>query len=110
MAAGRQTAGRGTRDRGASAVGAATGASRQGGAFQVGQHGGVREGIGIRSRLLVFEGPLLHRAINLLEIGDAGVLLGRGARLHEVRDGDGREQTDDGHHDHDFHEREAAFA
>jgi len=60
--------------------------------------------------LLVFQRPLLLGGINLAEIVDAAVLLGRIARPDEVGDGDGGQQADDGHNDHDFDERKARLA
>ena len=63
----------------------------------------VTEPDGCGSVLLVLQRPLLNRSINLAEVVDTGVLLGRGARLDEVRDCDGRQQSDDCHDDHDFH-------
>ena len=64
----------------------------------------------VRVRLLVFQRPLLLGAIHLAEVVDAGVFLCRIAGANKVRDRDGGQQTDDGNHDHDFHEREAGFA
>ena len=52
---------------------------------------------------------MLLGAVNLAEVVDAGVLLGGVAGPNEVRDGDGRQEANDGHHDHDFYEREARF-
>ncbi len=52
---------------------------------------------------------MLLGAVNLPQVVDAGGLLGLEPRAHEVGDGDGRQQPDDGHDDHDFHEREAGF-
>src|SRR5262245_3148996 len=68
--------------------------------IEVGRHRSVR------ADLLLFQRPGLLRAINLLEVRDAGVLLARGPRFDEVRNRDGSQQADDGHHDHDFNERE----
>src|SRR5262249_13587590 len=48
--------------------------------------------------------------INLLEVGDTGTALTGGAGLHEVGNRDRSQQTDDGHHDHDFNEGEPSFA
>ena len=64
----------------------------------------------VRVGLLVFQRPLLFGTINLAEVVDAGVFLCRIAGANEVRDRDGGQQTDDGNHDHDFHEREAGLA
>src|SRR5260370_12187145 len=57
-----------------------------------------------RSGLLVLQGPLLFGPVNLAEVVDAGVLLGRVARPDEVRDHRRRPRLDAGHHDHDFDE------
>ena len=50
----------------------------------------------------------LARAVNLPQVVDACALLGLETGAHEVRDGNGRQQADDGHHDHDFHQRKTA--
>ncbi|MDB6125042.1 MAG: hypothetical protein JWQ71_4035, partial [Pedosphaera sp.] len=79
----------------------------RGATAQVGLHiGDVRRG---GRGGLGFQGPLLLGPVQLAQVVDAGVLLRGRAGAHEVGDGDGRQQTDDGHHDHDFHEREARF-
>src|SRR2546422_9128332 len=57
----------------------------------------------------VFQRPLLFDAINLAEVVDARFVLARFRRLHEVSDRYGRQNPDDGHHDHDFHQREASL-
>src|SRR5437667_502103 len=54
--------------------------------------------------------PLLNAAVNLPQIVDAGVHLRGGAGFDEVGDGDRSQKADDGHYDHDFHQREAALA
>ena len=59
---------------------------------------------------LGFQGPFLLRAVNLAEVVDAGVLLRRRAGMHEVRNRDGGQQTDDGDDDHDFDKGETRFA
>ena len=56
---------------------------------------------------LVFQGPLMLARLDLAEVVDACVFLGGIARPNEVRNGNRGQQTDDGNHDHDFHEREA---
>ena len=61
------------------------------------------------SELMRLQSKLIGRRVNLAEVIDASVGLRGGARFYEVRNGNGREQADDGHHDHDFHEREACF-
>ena len=68
---------------------------------------GCRSGPGQRWRGLGFQGPLLLGTVDLAQVVDAGVLLRGRAGAHEVGDGDGGQQADDGHHDHDFHQREA---
>jgi hypothetical protein len=57
--------------------------------------------------LLLFQRPLLLRAVDLAEVVDARIGLGRGARFDEVGDRDRGEEADDGHNDHDFNQREA---
>jgi hypothetical protein len=53
-----------------------------------------------------FQCPLVDGGINLTAVVDQGAALGQLAAADEARDGDNRQQADDGHHDHDFHERE----
>jgi hypothetical protein len=64
----------------------------------------------VRIRLLVLQGSLLLGVVNLAQVVNAGILLGRVARPDEVRDRDGGQQADDGDHNHDFHEGEARLA
>ena len=61
---------------------------------------------GRRSALLVFQCPLLNRAVNLAEVVDARIFLRFGACPDEVRNRDGGQQTDNGDHNHDFNQRE----
>jgi hypothetical protein len=70
----------------------------------------VREIYGRAGGQFGFQRILIGRRVNLAEVVDAGVLLGGGACFHEVGDGDGRQEADDGHDDHDFHQRETALA
>ena len=89
-------------------VGAASGAFRlvadvEGGAEEVGV------GDGVAGVFLLLQGPGGLGTFDLLEVGDAGVFLAGGARLDEVGDRDGRQESDDGHYDHDFHEGETGF-
>src|SRR5258708_7953293 len=57
---------------------------------------------GCRARAFFgFQGPLLFSSVNLTEIVNAGIRLGRCARLDEVRNGDSCEQADDRDYDHD---------
>jgi hypothetical protein len=44
-------------------------------------------------------------AINVPQIADARVLLRRSSCLDEVGDRDGSQQSNDGHNDHDLHQR-----
>src|SRR5262245_39446244 len=62
----------------------------------------------VRADLLLFERPGLLRAVNLLEVRDAGVLLARGPRFDEVRNRDRSQQADDGYHNHDFNQGETS--
>jgi len=62
-----------------------------------------------RGRLTFFQTPLLLGGINDAEIVDAGIRLGGLTGAHKIRDGDRRQKADDGHNDHDFHQREAGF-
>jgi len=83
---GSETARRGIGDRNGDGVGTTSRAARSVAALEV--FNGFRSVDGIRIRLLVFQSPLLAGAINLLQVRDTGVLLGRRARFHEVRDRD----------------------
>ena len=74
--------------------------------LEVGQDVGAADGRGIA--LPGFSGPLLDGTVNLLQIGDASLPLGRGAGLHEVGDRDRGQKTDNGHDDHDLHQGEAS--
>jgi hypothetical protein len=66
---------------------------------------GIRRSIAVD--LLLLQRPRRLCSIKLLEVGDAGVLLAGGAGLHEVRNGNSRQEADDGHHDHDFNQGKA---
>ena len=57
-----------------------------------------------------FQSPLLDGAINLTEVVDAHVLLRSRTRLQEVGNRDRSQEADNGHHNHDFHQRETHFA
>ena len=76
-------------------------------ALQITAHVGERRK-GVRG-LLGLQRPLLSGAVDLSQVIDASVHLRGGARPNEVRNRDRGQQTDDGDHDHDFHEREARF-
>jgi hypothetical protein len=53
---------------------------------------------------------LLDGAVNLTEVVDARVLLRSRTRLQEVGNRDRGQETNNGHHNHDFHQRETSFA
>src|SRR6266705_203101 len=55
---------------------------------------------------LVFQRPLVDRRVNLAEVVDAGIGLRGRTGFDEVRNRDRSQQADDGHHDHDFNQRE----
>ena len=57
--------------------------------------------------LASFESELIGRPVNLAEVVDAGVGLRGGTGFHEVRNRNCRQQADNGHDDHDFHQGEA---
>jgi hypothetical protein len=59
-------------------------------------------------RLLGFQCPGLDRAIDLAQVIDAGIHLGRGTGFDEVRYRDRCQQPDNRHDDHDFHQGEAS--
>ena len=54
--------------------------------------------------------PFLLGGVNFGEIVDAGIGLGGSAGTNQVWDGDGCQKANDGHHDHQFDEREAALS
>ena len=87
-------------------VGAARGALRRA-TLDVLVHRGLVNSGG--RRLFRFKRPLFLRAVDLAKVVNAGVLLCGRARFHEVRNRDRSEEADDGHHDHDFNQREAGF-
>ena len=97
---------RGGRDVRTCGIGATSWAIRQTATLHVSLDFGRREGVGVGGNLLLFQGPLLNCAVNLLQVGDAGVLLGGRASFHEVRNRDSGQQTDNRNHDHDFNEGE----
>jgi len=57
--------------------------------------------------LSLFNGDLLDCAFNLPQIIDAGGGLRFGAGMQETGNGNRCQEADDGHNDHDFHQREA---
>lgn len=57
--------------------------------------------------LLVFDCPLQLGAINVPAVDGTGPLLGFVDGVAEVGNGDGRQDADDGHYDHDFNEGES---
>ena len=66
--------------------------------------------VGSRGGLFVLQCVLLTCAIILTQVVDAGVSLRGGAGLDEIGDGDCRQQTNNRHNDHNFHQGEARFA
>jgi len=74
----------------------------------------ARDGLGVcNSRtvgLPVFQRPFIDASINLTEVVNAGIALWCGAGTYEVGDRNRRQQADNGHDDHDFHQREARLA
>jgi len=70
----------------------------------------VRAGGGGSGRLMLFQGPLLFGCIDQTQVVNASIHLRRGARAHEVRNGDGCQQTDNRDNDHNFHQRETCLA
>ena|GEM_PF-4965301 len=59
---------------------------------------------------VVLQRPLLDGSRDLAQVVNAGIRLRSGACPHKVRDGNGGQQADDGHHDHDFHQGERTRA
>ena len=56
---------------------------------------------------VVLNGELIRGIRNLVQIVDAGVGLGSGAGPDEIRNGNRRQQTDDGDDNHDLHQGES---
>src|ERR1019366_1095882 len=67
----------------------------------------ARIGDGGAVDFVLFQRELVGRRVNLAEVVDARVGLRTGAGFYEVWNRDGRQEADDGHDDHDFHQREA---
>lgn len=63
----------------------------------------------ISGRLLVFQGVLLDRAIDLAQVIDARISLRSDARADEVGNRNRRQQANDGHDDHDLDQRKAGL-
>jgi hypothetical protein len=70
----------------------------------------VSIGDGLSRVFLHVQGPLLNRAVNLTQVADASVLHRRFSSLREVGNRDGRQQTDNGDDNHDFHQCEAPMS
>ncbi len=62
---------------------------------------------GLTGGRAMFDGELIGRCVNLAKIIDARIGLTFGAGLDEVRNCDGRQQTNNRNDNHDFHECEA---
>jgi hypothetical protein len=56
------------------------------------------------------DGELAVGIINLAEIVDAGIRLGTRPGFGKIGDGDGGQQPNDRHNNHDFHKRESQSA
>ena len=65
------------------------------------------QGDGVTGFFLVFQGELIRSGINLAEVVDARIGLGRGTSAHEVRNRDSCQEADDRDNDHDFYQGEA---
>ena len=59
---------------------------------------------------LLLQRPGRLGALELLEVGDASILLAVGSGLHEVGNGDRSQQSNDGYDDHNFYQGEAGSA
>lgn len=70
----------------------------------------VGESCGIARVLSVVHRPLLFGLVDLLEVGDAGLLSAALSSFDEVRDRDRHKNADDQNNDHDLDERECAVA
>ena len=66
----------------------------------------AREVDGSAGGFAVFKGEFIGGRINLAQVVDTSIGLRGGTSLHEVRNRDGGQQTDDGHNDHDFNQGE----
>jgi len=75
--------------------------------FEVGCQVRCQTGSRVARFFPLFQCPFGDCAINLMQIVDASVSLRGGARVHKTGNGNRRQDTDNGHNDHDFHQREA---
>ena len=64
---------------------------------------------GVAGGFMLLQRKLAFRRIDLAEIVDAAIGLRSGTGFHEVRNRNCRQQTDDGHDNHDFHQCETSF-
>ena len=62
----------------------------------------VVQRVGIARLFVVFGGPHLSAGINLAQIIQARLLVGRAARADKIGDRDSRQQTNNGDRDHDL--------
>ena len=81
------------------------GAKRGSAVLQVGLDRSINHGCAGTD--LVLHTPLFFSSIDLVQVLDAGILLGGGTGFDEVGDRDRGEQADDGDNDHDFNQRKA---
>ena len=58
---------------------------------------------------VVVHGPGDLRVSHLFQVRDANAAAAGGAGFNEIGNGDSRQEADDGHNDHDFHERESGL-
>ena len=64
----------------------------------------------VGTRLLAgFQCPFVNSGGDLAHVVNASVLLRGGTSFHEVGNGDGGQQTNDGHNNHNFHQGETRF-
>ena len=64
---------------------------------------------GITGLFAFFQRELVGRRVNLAEVVDTSIGLRGGAGFHKVGNSNRRQQADDGHNDHDFHQRETSL-
>ena len=89
-------------------------ASRTGGKITRGIQPEVRpkraKGIGGGAIKPVLRGVLLHGGIQLPKVIDASIRLGPGSDFQEIGNRNRRQQANNGHDNHDFHQREARLS
>jgi len=77
--------------------------------LDVGRQVGVQSNC-ITGLFAFFQREFIRGGVNLAQVVDASIHLRGGAGFHEVGNGDRRQQADNGHDNHDFHQGETCLA